>query len=134
MQKSLFLFIVVILLAACTESVEDYAAREAKAYTERFCPTPPVHNTRTDSVTVDKATRTYNYYTSLLGPIDNDDYFRQNGADIERQIALEISDDTSTRRLKKAKFSFRFIIRSDSQPDKVYYDHTFTPEEYNLAK
>ena len=34
------------LLVSCTESLEDKAAREAKEYTEKYCPTPYVNDAR----------------------------------------------------------------------------------------
>ena len=54
MRKIFILLSAVALLFACQESMEDRAAREAKEYTKRMCPTPIYNDTRTDSVTFDK--------------------------------------------------------------------------------
>ena len=53
MKKLIYTAVLVSLLASCTESLEDKAAREAKEYTEKYCPTPYVNDSRTDSATFD---------------------------------------------------------------------------------
>lgn len=58
-------------LVSCGESLEDRAAREAKEFTEKFCPTPVQNDESTDSLTFDKHTKTYTYYRTLSGPADN---------------------------------------------------------------
>ena len=39
-KKLIYIGIFASLLVSCTESLEDKAAREAKEYTEKYCPTP----------------------------------------------------------------------------------------------
>ena len=41
-KKLIYIGIFASLLVSCTESLEDKAAREAKEYTEKYCPTPYV--------------------------------------------------------------------------------------------
>ena len=65
MKKIIFPIMLITLLASCSESIEDRAAREAKEYTEKVCPTPFVNDGRTDSTVFDKNTRTYIYYMTL---------------------------------------------------------------------
>ena len=48
-KKLIYIGIFASLLVSCTESLEDKAAREAKEYTEKYCPTPYVNDSRTDS-------------------------------------------------------------------------------------
>ena len=71
MKKLIYTAVLVSLLASCTESLEDKATREAKEYTEKYCPTPYVNDSRTDSATFDKSTKTYVYYISLRNKADN---------------------------------------------------------------
>ena len=39
-----------VLLSGCHENMEKRAQREAREYTEKYCPTPVQNFTRTDSV------------------------------------------------------------------------------------
>ncbi len=49
MKKIIFPIMLITLLASCSESIEDRAAREAKEYTEKVCPTPFANDGHTDS-------------------------------------------------------------------------------------
>ena len=60
------------LLMSCQESMEDKAARAAADYTRKYCPTPVINYTRTDSVSFNKSTRTYTYIWGMCG--EKDDY------------------------------------------------------------
>lgn len=46
-----------LLLCSCHENLEKRAQREAREYTEKYCPTPVQNYTRTDSVTFDIKTK-----------------------------------------------------------------------------
>ena len=70
-KKLIYIGIFASLLVSCTESLEDKAAREAKEYTEKYCPTPYVNDARTDSATFDKTKKIYTYYISLRNKADN---------------------------------------------------------------
>ena len=49
-----------LLLCSCHENLEKRAQREAREYTEKYCPTPVQNYTRTDSVAFDVKTKIYN--------------------------------------------------------------------------
>ena len=70
-KKLIYIGIFASLLVSCTESLEDKAAREAKEYTEKYCPTPYVNDARTDSAAFDKTKKMYTYYISLRNKADN---------------------------------------------------------------
>ena len=70
-KKLIYIGIFAPLLVSCTESLEDKAAREAKEYTEKYCPTPYVNDARTDSAAFDKTKKMYTYYISLRNKADN---------------------------------------------------------------
>lgn len=54
MKKILFSTLVLLTFTACHhETIEERAAREAKEYTQKMCPTPVVNFTRTDSMVFD---------------------------------------------------------------------------------
>ncbi len=58
-KVNLYRIFLASLVVSCTESLEDKAAREAKEYTEKYCPTPYVNDSRTDSAAFDKTTKMY---------------------------------------------------------------------------
>lgn len=130
MRKVLLMITGMLMLAACQESLEDRAVREAKEYTEKFCPTPVVNYTRTDSMSFDKPTKTYHYYCSLTGKMDNADIINKHKNEIEQQLVQAIKDDTSMKLYKEANFSFAYLLRSAKNPQKVYFQTTITPKKY----
>ena len=72
-MKKYLLFAVASLALMCSchhDTIEDRAEREAKDYTEKFCPTPYTNDVRTDSLTFDKSSKTFTYYCRLRGLID----------------------------------------------------------------
>ena len=65
MKKAIYTLFLASLVVSCTENMEDKAVREAKEYTEKYCPTPYVNDSRTDSAVFDKNTRVFSYYMTL---------------------------------------------------------------------
>lgn len=112
-----------LLLTSCHDSLEDRAEKEAKKYTERYCPTPVRDNQRTDSLTFDRKTHTYNYYYTLVGPADNPDAINQNKAKLTKMLVQGVKNDTRMQTYKEAGFKFHFIYRSEST-GKVLLDFT----------
>ena len=57
--KALILFLSMATLSGCGhKSIDDQAEREAEEFTKKFCPTPVVNYSRTDSIKFDRKTRT----------------------------------------------------------------------------
>ncbi len=125
MKKIIFPIMLITLLASCSESIEDRAAREAKEYTEKVCPTPFVNDGRTDSTVFDKNTRTYIYYMTLRNKADNVILIQQNHKklyDVQKQA---LDNNPGLQKYKEAHFSFRFIYHSAKNPKEVLLDDTF---------
>ena len=131
MRNLLQTLLAALVLVACNESLEDRAEREAREYTARYCPTPVVNNSRTDSVAFDKATKTYTYFCTLTGEYDSAEFIAQYGDELNIRLAQTIADDASIEKLKAAGFRFRFVIHSEAAPEIVLYERTITAEEYN---
>ena len=119
------------LLCGCHESLEKRAQREAREYTEKYCPTPVQNYTRTDSVVFDITTKTYHYYCSVTGMLDNKDIFEQNRAKLTEALLATINESTGFRAYKKEGFAFQWTLRSDKDKNTVYFDKRFAPEDYN---
>ena len=71
MKKIILIATAILALTACQKSMEDRAADEARAYTQKYCPTPVYNNTRTDSLVFDRSSRTFVYHCSLTDQMDD---------------------------------------------------------------
>jgi hypothetical protein len=112
------------LFLACQESLEDRAEREAREYTRKFCPTPSVNYTRTDSVVFYKSTRVYTYYCSFTDAMDNKDIIDQNKEQITESLRSVIKNSTTMKPYLDAGFKFRYVCHSSEEPTKVLLDIT----------
>lgn len=130
MKKTILAIVVAAMLTACHESIEDRAAREAREYTERFCPTPVVNFTRTDSVVFDKGTKTYTYYCSVVDKMDDEAIIRANLANLQSGLLTSIKQNTNIVVYKKANFNFAYVLHSSKQPQKVLFKATYAPKDY----
>lgn len=125
MKKFIYLIATLALVASCTESIEDKAAREAKEYTEKVCPTPFVNDGRTDSATFDKSSRTYIYYMTLRNKADNALIIEKNKDKLHEVQKQSLDNNPGLKKYKEAHFAFRFIYRSAQNPKVVLLDETF---------
>ena len=125
MKKILIYLISAIAFTACSESLEDRAARDAKEYTEKYCPTPYVNDSRTDSASFDKQTRVYTYYMTLRNKADNEQIISEHRKELREVQKQSIDNNPGLRQYKDKHFSFRIIYHSASQPGKVLLDETF---------
>ncbi len=119
------------LLCSCHESLEERALREAREYTEKYCPTPEQNFTRTDSVTFDLSTKTYHYYCSVTGQLDEKEIFDLNRQKLAEALLNNLKENTAFRAYKKEGFAFRWTLRSDKDKRVIYFDKRFTAKDYN---
>ena len=125
MKKLIYALSFVALLTSCTESLEDKAAREAKEYTEKYCPTPFVNDSRTDSATFDKETRVYTYYVTLRNKADNKEAIDANKQKLHKLQKEALDNNPGLKKYKEAHFSFRFVYHSAKNPKQVLLDDIF---------
>ena len=117
------------LLSACQKSIEDRAEQEARDYTRKFCPTPVDNYSRTDSLVFDRAARTFIYYCTLTDVMDDAELIGKNSAELTDALQRSLRESTSLKIYKDAEFSFRYVLRSETNPDEVLYESTFTAED-----
>jgi len=125
MKKLIYTAVLVSLLASCTESLEDKAAREAKEYTEKYCPTPYVNDSRTDSATFDKSTKTYVYYISLRNKADNKQVIEANKNKLHKIQKDALDNNPGLKKYKEEHFTFRFVYHSAKNPKEILLDDVF---------
>ncbi len=132
-MKKYLLFAVASLALMCSchhDTIEDRAEREAKDYTEKYCPTPYTNDVRTDSLTFDKSSKTFTYYCRLRGLIDNPKVIAENETKLKTAIRENFSNDTGTKIYKDAKFNFIYILRSDNDPKTILLKVKLTEKDY----
>ena len=125
MKKLIYAVAFVALLASCTESLRDKAAREAKEYTEKFCPTPYVNDSRTDSAAFDKNTKVYTYYITLRNKADNKQAIDANKEKLHKLQKQALDNNPGLKKYKEEHFTFRFIYHSAKNPKEVLLDDSF---------
>jgi ADP-ribose pyrophosphatase YjhB (NUDIX family) len=132
MKKIIILLIGACFMVSCRhESLEDRAAREAKEYTEKYCPTPIENYTRTDSIVFDKNTRTYYYFCTLTDKMDDSAIITAKAKSIRTALATGIAKDTKTKAYKDAGFNFAYVLHSQKRPQQILFQALFTPKDYD---
>ena len=114
-----------LTLLSCQESLEERAEREAKEYTQQFCPTPTENYTRTDSVVFDKSTKTYTYYCAFSDVFDDQEIVNKNKKEIHDALKQNLSENTSLKAFKEAGFVFAYVVHSTKDKNKVLYKDSF---------
>lgn len=130
MKHILCAAISIYAMASCHYStLEDHAEKMAKEYTERYCPTPVINMQRTDSVTFDRTTHTFNYHYTLTNEADNAEAVSKVKQKISATLLEELKGNTSMKAFKDKDFSFRYIFRSQ-RTKSILFEQTFTQESY----
>jgi hypothetical protein len=108
-------------LSSCQESLEDKAARQAKEYTERYCPTPVVNYSRTDSIVFDKKRNVYIYYLSFCDLLDDPKIIEENRDRITDMLTQSVRESTGLKNFVEAGFKFEYVCHSEKEPKKVLF-------------
>lgn len=114
-----FFFLIATLCASCQESLEDRAARDAEEYTRKYCPTPVINYTRTDSVTFNKEKHVFTYFCTFTDLMDSQEIIDKNYAKITQMLRASIKESTSMKPYVQAGFHFQYICRSEKFPQKT---------------
>lgn len=125
MRTAIAILATLMLATACHESVEQRAEREAREYTRKYCPTPASGCTRTDSVVFYPATRTYTYYCTLTGQMDDARVVGRCRGELHDQLASALAESTQLRLYKDAHFTFQYVCHSEKDPARVLYEDKF---------
>lgn len=133
MRKTILYFAAGLLITACTGiTPEEYAKQQAKAFTEKNCPSPVKNDIRTDSLVFEENTRTLHYYYSLFGALDNPDSLKGRGDGMRDRMLQSLKKaGNNMDEFKKAEMNFKYTYHSSSKPDTVLFEAVFRPSEYN---
>lgn len=131
MKKVFFFLILAVCFVSCHESLEQRAAREAKLYTNKNCPSAIKNNIRTDSLVFDENSRTLIYYYSFFGILDDSVNVTNQRDRMISTLTDAIKRDISLKTYKDAGFNIRYEYHSATRPNLILLDKTFTPEDYS---
>lgn len=124
-QTIILLAIAALSMSACKhESVDDRVEREAREYTEKYCPTPDNNGTRVDSMVYDRASRTLINYCTVTGAADNAKVMTENERNIADGITTEVRNDPKCKGYRNSKIAIRYILRSAANPKTIWIDTT----------
>jgi hypothetical protein len=116
----IFLFLI-LFFSSCQESLEERAVRQAKEYTERYCPTPEINYSRTDSIVFDQNRHVYIYYLSFCGMLDDQKVVDENRNRITDMLTQSVRESTGLRNFIEAGFKFEYVCHSEKEPRKVLF-------------
>lgn len=101
--------------------MEEKAARQAKEYTERYCPTPVMNYSRTDSIVFDSDRKVYIYYLSFADVLDDPDVIEENRDKITDMLTQSVRESTGLKNFVEAGFKFEYVCHSTKDPKKVLF-------------
>ena len=124
------LAISMVTLSACNHmSLEDRAEKDAKNFTERYCPTPVQNMQRTDSVVFDRSNHTFIYYYRLNGAADNAQTVAKVRDKIRNALLTDLKNNTATKVYKDQGYNFRYVLHSEKTKE-ILYEIELTPKNY----
>ena len=132
--STIILAALLLSLSSCYESLEERARREAREFTEKYCPTPPDHSVITDSLVFDPATRTQKYYLTFTGVIDDAEALAKHAPEIKTELLESIRGNTSMKPYKEAGFNFEYVCRSQKNPSQILIHVVYRPKDYASPK
>lgn len=125
------MFVMIVAFSSCHRTtLEDQAQKMADDYTERYCPTPVQNMQRTDSITFDRATKTFNFYFTLTDKVDDVNIIKQARKDISKALLNELKENTNYKVYKEAGYNFSYIFRSQKNKS-ILFKQQFTKKDYN---
>ena len=128
-MKKLFVFALIALtFAACQESLDERAAREAKMYTKKNCPAKISETVVMDSMTFEADTRTLHYYYTLTGIADS--LGIEDMDEARSRLLAELKNTTALASFKEEGFRFAYTYHSQSSPQKVHFETVFKKGDY----
>ncbi len=117
-------------LSSCHHvTLEDRAEQEAKEFTQRYCPTPVKDFQRTDSVTFDRSTHTFNYYFQLSGSADNPETIKKLRPKLRTALVNDLVGDTGSKAFKAQGYNFRYVFVSEKTKE-VLFEEELTKKDY----
>lgn len=107
---------------SCQKSLDEKVAENIQRFNRTDCPTPPINNIRTDSVTFDASKHLITYHCSFCGILDSKEIVELNKSLINNLLINRVKESTSMKNYLDAGYRFRYICHSDSMPQTVFLE------------
>ena len=117
-----------LTFAACQESLEERAAREAETYTRKNCPAKISETVIMDSMTFEKETRTLHYYYTLTGVADS--LGVDNKDEARSSLLAALKNNTALAGFKEEGFNFAYTYHSQKSPQTLHFETVFKKGDY----
>ena len=128
MRKLLLGASIVMLVAACQQSLEQKAAQEARMYTQKNCPAQLTETLVMDSMSFDEVTHTLSYYYTFTGAADSVGAINKEEA--RSNLLTALKNTTSMMAYKEEGYNFAYIYRSQKNPDTILFEAILTKKDY----
>ncbi|MBQ7633994.1 MAG: hypothetical protein IJS89_00270 [Bacteroidaceae bacterium] len=131
-MRNLLLLFLIALPAACQKPLDNRIADDARQWTETNCPKVVDEMTRLDSMTYHIPTQVLQYWYTVSGEADSEEYWRQYDQQVllhKRQLARRLRLDPDMRELVANRRLFQFNYYSATTGKRLYFV-LITPYEY----
>ena len=117
-----------LTFAACQESLEERAAREAETYTKKNCPAKISETVIMDSMIFEKETRTLHYYYTLTGVADS--LGVDNKDEARSSLLAALKNNTALASFKEEGFNFAYTYHSQKSPQTLHFETVLKKGDY----
>ena len=128
MKKVILFALAALTFAACQETLEEKAAREAELYTKNNCQSVLAKNMMMDSLTFEANTHTLHFYYTLSGEADTVGVMNQ--IDAKTLLLSELKNTTAMLAYKEAGYNFAYTYHSQKNPQVVIFQTVFSEKDY----
>ena len=129
MKKLVWIFVGMLLMTACQETLEERCAREAKEYSKKNCPAPLTKYVTIDSMSFDVTTHTLTYSYTVNGVIDDTAVINRNNP--KEELLRNLKNATSMKPYRDAGYNFQYIYYSTKQKGTRLFEATFRESDYD---
>ncbi len=128
MKRIIFLVLSALTLAACQESMEQRAARDAREVTEKKCPMPIGDDGNVVLERIDFDIPTHTWKQDLLLNVPDDEEL--SDPMIKQLLVEELKNTPSYKPYRDNGFNFRYVYCRMSNPKDTLIDLTLSAEDY----
>lgn len=134
-MRILFFFVILAAITSCQENFDNRCQREAKEYTQRFCPQKMDKYITLDSTTYDKKSKTYCYWYSIIKNTYTESIrtqLKSQEADFRSKLLLMLINSVQLKSYKDNGINFEYVYKySDEQSPFIRI--LFTRNDYSKS-
>lgn len=134
-MKRILILCIILATISCQENFDNRCQREAKEYTQRFCPQKMDENITLDSTTYDKKSRTYCYWYSITKNTYTESIrtqLKSQEADFRSKLLLMLINSVQLKSYKDKGINFEYIYRYTDE-HSPFIKILFTRKDYSKS-